>query len=182
MTNMWKKIGLVGGQIAAAFLIFAVLPFAAQAQSVLKEHDTYQAIDISADQMELYEKLGRTHLKGSVKVIQGKMTLSADNLLVFYQREKGQKDPSIQRLDASGAFVLASSSETVTGDWGIYDVAARLVTVGGNVTLQQGDNVLKGERLELDLVSGRAKLDGKEDPATGQKQRVKGRFSVPDKK
>ena len=147
------------------------------AQSVLKNHDTYQPIDIAAERLEMKQKQGRAIFKGSVKVTQGKMTLSADTLTVFYETQKEVKDPAISRLDALGGVSLISASESLSGDWGVYDVDRRLITIGGNVTFKQGESTLRGQRLEFDLISGVAKLDGQEGTDDG---RVKGSFSVPN--
>lgn len=148
------------------------------AQSVLKNHDTYQPLDISAERLEMKQREGRAIFRGSVNVKQGGMTLTSDTLTVFYETEAGIEKPSIDRLDAQGKVTLTSESETLSGDWAVYDVDRRLITVGGNVTFKQGDNSLRGERLEFDLVSGLAKLDGE----ASNEGRVRGTFNVPPKK
>ena len=152
---------------------------AAQAQSILKDHDTYQPLDITAERLEMKQKQGRAIFKGAVRVIQGKMTLSSESLTVFYKASEGEDKPAISRLDALGTVTLVSETESLSGDWAIYDVDRRLITVGGNVIFKQNDNTLKGQRLEFDLVSGLAKLDGQENTADGG--RVRGSFSVPKK-
>lgn len=160
----------------ASFFLFSVT---ANAQSVLKQHDTKQPLDISAERLEMQQKQGRAIFSGAVQVTQGNLTLRSDNMTVFYALEDDKRDPAISRLDAEGAFRLTSATETLTGDWGIYDVDRQLVTVGGNVSFTQGSTELKGSRLEFDLVSGTAKLDGE---ATDQTDgRVRGSFTVPSK-
>ncbi|MEX0297720.1 MAG: LptA/OstA family protein [Kordiimonas sp.] len=168
MTTGLKSLVMICSLLAAT---------GASAQSVLKNHDTYQPIDIAAERLEMKQKQGRAIFKGSVKVTQGKMTLSAETLTVFYETQKEAKDPAISRLDALGGVSLVSSTESLSGDWGVYDVDRRIITIGGNVTFQQGDSTLKGQRLEFDLISGVAKLDGQEGAEDG---RVKGSFSVPN--
>lgn len=168
MKKLFPKVSLV---TAALCLITPPL----LAQSVLKSHDTYQAIDISAERLEMKQKEGRAIFKGAVTVKQGKMTLNADTLTVFYQAENGVENPSISRLDAEGSVKLTSASETLSGEWGVYDVDRRLITLGGDVVFTQGDSTLKGNRLEFDLVSGLAKLDGN----ASEDGRVRGQFSVP---
>ncbi|WP_417449046.1 LptA/OstA family protein [Kordiimonas sp.] len=145
---------------------------------MLKNHDTYQPIDISAERLEMKQKEGRAIFKGAVVVKQGDMTLNADTLTVFYQAENGVENPSISRLDAEGGVKLTSDSETLTGEWGVYDVDRRLITLGGSVSFMQGESILTGERLEFDLVSGLAKLDGR----ASDDGRVRGQFSVPSPK
>jgi len=149
----------------------------AHAQSALKNHDTYQPLDITAERLEMKQKEGRAIFKGAVKVKQGELTLTADSLTVFYKTKEGAANPAVSRLNAQGDVKLTSSTETLSGDWGIYDVDRRMVTLGGHVIFTQGESTLKGDRLEFNLVTGLAKLDGN-DASGGQ---VRGRFSVPTK-
>lgn len=163
--------------MALCFILGAAAP--AGAQSVLKNHDTYQPLDISAERLEMQQREGRAIFTGAVQVTQGKLTLRSDTITVYYDLAEGDADPSISRLDAQGQFELASDSETLSGDWGIYDVDRQLITVGGNVVFRQGMTELTGSRLEFDLVSGLAKLDGED---TGTEGRVRGSFTVPKSK
>jgi len=166
---------------AAAALAFCFAAYAApvSSQSVLKDHDTYQPIDISAERLEMQQKQGRAVFTGAVQVLQGKLTLRSNTITVFYDRADTDGDPSISRLDAQGQFQLLSDSETLTGDWGIYDVDRQLITVGGDVVFKQGRSELTGSRLEFDLVSGLAKLDG--ENTADEDGRVRGSFTVPSK-
>lgn len=175
MKKLFQKVSLATAILTATLCAMAS-PLLAQ--SVLKSHDTYQAIDISAERLEMKQKEGRAIFKGAVTVKQGKMTLNADTLTVFYQAENGVENPSISRLDAEGSVTLTSASETLSGEWGVYDVDRRLITLGGDVVFTQGDSTLKGNRLEFDLVSGLAKLDGN----ASEDGRVRGQFSVPSAK
>ncbi|MBL4788146.1 MAG: hypothetical protein JKY60_03550 [Kordiimonadaceae bacterium] len=168
--------------ITAAFLLVSCFSFSAGAQSVLKDHDTYQALDISAERLELQQRQGRAIYKGAVQVIQGDMTLTSDTLTVFFESGNDGDNPSISRLDAQGAVTLISKEKSFsgTGNWGIYDVERRLITIGGNVVFTQNKNVLRGSRLEINLETGLAKLDGQSgSDGTG---RVTGTFNVPTKK
>ncbi|PCI61636.1 MAG: OstA family protein [Kordiimonadales bacterium] len=168
--------------IAAAFLLVPCFSLSAGAQSVLKDHDTYQALDISAERLELQQKQGRAIYKGAVQVIQGDMTLTSDILTVFFESGSEGGNPNISRLDAQGAVKLISKEKSFsgTGNWGIYDVERRLITIGGNVVFTQNNNTLRGSRLEINLETGLAKLDGQSGGmGTG---RVTGTFNVPKKK
>ena len=160
-----------------AMLAAIGLGAAAHAQSVLKNHDTYQPLDISAERLEMQQREGKAIFAGAVQVTQGRLTLRSDTITVYYALAEGESDPTISRLDARGQFELESDSESLTGDWGIYDVDRQLITVGGAVVFRQGTTELTGSRLEFDLVSGLAKLDGRD---TGTEEgRVRGKFTVP---
>ena len=102
------------------------------------------------------------------------------------QRKPCQKTPhrvdttqsgiDVQRLEASGGVTLRTPSETARGNFAIYDVNRRIVTLTGGVHLTQGQNRVQGGRLVLDLNSHRAVMDG-----GGSTGRVSGRFTVPQR-
>jgi len=51
-------------------------------------------------------------------------------------------------------------------------VPAQLVTVGGNVVLMQGKNVLKGDRLVIDLKTGESRFENRGNTAAGGRIRA----------
>jgi len=79
----------------------------------------------------------------------------------------------ISKIEARGEVVITSDQDqTTTSDWALYDVPAQLVTVGGNVVLMQGKNVLKGDRLVLDLKTGESRFENPGDTGTGGRIRA----------
>ena len=160
--------------------------------SALKDHRIRQAIDISADRLEVRAKDSVAVFEGRVQAVQEDMTLNADRITVHYQK-RGQAEratggndnrpPAISRIDALGKVKLTSPSESVAGDWGVYDMEQRIVTLGGAVVLSHDDVVVRGDRLQVDLRTGITKLETA-DAGTGvggQDGRVRGRF-VPAEK
>jgi lipopolysaccharide export system protein LptA len=87
----------------------------------------------------------------------------------------------IHRLDAAGGVVVHSPSETAKGDLGIYDLDRKLITIIGNVRLTQKDNVVTGQRLVINLDTGRAVIDGGPPGVNSSGGRVTGHFTVPQK-
>jgi lipopolysaccharide export system protein LptA len=111
--------------------------------------------------------------------------LNAARVTVAYSSAGGIQ---IERIDASGGVVVRSPSETARGQFAIYDLRSRLITLLGGVTLTRGDSQVNGGRLVLDLDSGRAIMDGGGAVAAGpagtrpaQSGRVTGRFTVPQR-
>ena len=47
----------------------------------------------------------------------------------------------IRRLDAAGGVVVHSPSETARGDFGIYDLDRKLITLIGNVQLDRASRI-----------------------------------------
>ena len=173
---------------AAALLLLLGLGAPAAAQSALKHHDTDAPLDVDAKSIDVLDAKGQAVWSGDVRITQGDMKLNAETVTVFYSRAKTGGDPVIERLDAQNNVKLVTPSETATGRYGIYDVVRKTVTLVGAVTLSHGDSVLHGQRLAIDLDSGRSRLDGASTgaaatpgaPATGG--RVTGRFVVPERK
>jgi lipopolysaccharide export system protein LptA len=155
---------------------------AARAQSM--RHDTGLPIEITADSLEVVQDQRVATFKGNVDAIQGDMVLSADELRVHY-RDDGDGAPAgtgaIRRIEAEGNVFLSSPQETAQGTSGVYDVASNRVTIEGAVVLTRDDNVIRGERLEVDLVSGRSQIFAAVPSTAGgtPPQRVRALF-IPD--
>jgi lipopolysaccharide export system protein LptA len=79
----------------------------------------------------------------------------------------------ITKIEAKGDVVITSDKDqTTTSEWAIYDLPSQLVTVGGNVVLTQGENVLKGDRLVIDLKTGESKFENTGNSAAGGRIRA----------
>lgn len=148
--------------------------------SALRGLDAKAPIDVDSDRIDVLDQQNQAIFTGNVRVRQASLTLEADRIKVSYTRPK-QGDPVIQRLDADGNVRLATPSERAVARFGIYDVDQRLLTLIGGVVLTQGQTKVQGNRLTIDLQSGRSTLDGR--TSTGQSgSRVSGRFAVPERK
>lgn len=160
-------------------LLLALPPVTAMAQAIsaLRNHQVDGPIEWEADRSELLGREDTALFIGNVRVVQGELELTSDRLYVFYKLRPGEDDPDVERLDATGSVVVTSPSETARGDWGVYDIPQRIITLGGNVVVTRGDTRLAGERLEIDLESGVTRLDAR--TAEDQSGRVRGRFTVP---
>ncbi len=164
---------------AAATLVGAAgLARAADPVSALKGHDSSAPIDVTADRIEIQDRSDRAIFAGNVRVKQATLALDTERLTVSYSSGGGIQ---IRRLDAAGGVVVRSPSETARGNFGIYDLDRKLITLIGAVQLNRGGSRVMGSRLVIDLDSGRAVIDGGA-PGVGQSGgRVTGHFTVPKK-
>jgi len=170
--------------LAAAFtpaLLALGLATSAFAQSKIStKHDASLPIEISADALEVQQEQNLATFSGNVQAEQGAIRLRADMLMVHYRPQQG--DASVQgaisRIDAKGQVFFSSPGQTAQGDSGVYDVDNKLITMLGNVVLTRDKNVIRGNRLVLNLTTGKSKVDGVGGAAGG---RVRGLF-VPNKK
>ncbi len=163
--------------VATAALI--AIPASGQ---MLRGHNAKAPVDFDADRIEVQDRSDRVVASGNVRVRQSGMTLSTARMTVAYTRGGGNVD--IERIDAAGGVVVQSGNDTARGDFAIYDLNRRLITMVGGVSLTQNGNVLRGGRLLIDLNSGRAVVDGSSvgGTAAGTQAapggRVSGRFTV----
>ncbi len=157
-------------------------------------------IDIESDVLVVHDQQKYATFKGSVKAVQGTTTLRADQLDVHYvgggdklavgkgtaealpakATSGGAGAPAddspeakITKIEAKGNVIINSDQDqTTTSDWALYDVPAQMVTVGGNVVLTQGQNVLKGDRLVIDLKTGESRFENPGNTPAGGRIRA----------
>lgn len=165
---------------ACASALLAGSPVAGQdATSALRGHDSNAPVNVDADRLEVQDRTDRAVFSGNVRVKQGELSLDAQRLTVAYTDSGGIE---IERLDASGGVTVRSPSETARGQYAVYDLGERLITLVGGVTLTRGGSNLNGGRLVIDLDTGRAVMDGGTRAAPGTTTsggRVSGTFTVP---
>jgi len=167
--------------LTAMLGVAAGLGAVAQAQepvSALKGHNSDAPVDVAADRIEVQDRADRAIFAGNVHVKQEELTLDTERLTVAYS---SQGNVQIRRLDAAGGVVVRSPSETARGEFGIYDLDRRLITLIGNVQLIRGDSQVSGNRLVIDLDSGRAVVDGGPAGVGQSGGRVTGHFTVPQR-
>jgi len=173
MSKMSRVITVVAGLAA---IPLASLALAQQPVSALKGHDPDAPIDVAADRIEVQDRSDRAVFAGNVRVRQATLTLDTQRLTVAYSSGGGIQ---IRRLDASGGVTVRSPSETARGNFGIYDLDRKLITLVGAVQLTRGGSQINGQRLTIDLNSGRAVVDGGPAGVGQSGGRVTGHFTVP---
>jgi len=169
---------------AAAALATAAIAQVKQEQpvSALKGHNSNAPVDVQADRIEVQDRADRAIFAGNVHVTQAEMTLDTPRLTVAYSGGgQGQNNVQIRRLDAAGGVTVKSPTETARGDFGIYDLDRKLITLIGNVQLNREQNQVNGARLVIDLDSGRAIVDGGPPGVNQSGGRVNGHFTVPQR-
>ena len=145
------------------------------------ETDSAAPIEITADSMEWLNEKKIAIARGNADAIQGRYTLRAQVLTAHITEDSGNEQESnsqISLIEAEGDVLLITPTEEARGNTGTYDVRRKTATLIGSVILTQGDNVLHGEKLVMNLVTGHSRLDGDRDPTeTNSSGRVKAIFN-----
>jgi lipopolysaccharide export system protein LptA len=135
---------------------------------VLPGGDSKEPINIDAAKLDYFDKEQKLVYTGDVVATQGESRLKA-SALVLYLTPKNKADqpgaPSsssqLRRMEASGPVTVVSKDQIGTGDSGVYEKAENKVYLIGNVTLTQGPNVTKGDKLIYDLTTSQAVVTGR---------------------
>jgi lipopolysaccharide export system protein LptA len=148
------------------------------------QHDSTLPIEITADSLEVVQDEQIATFMGNVDAVQGDLVLTSDQLRVHYRgsgEAPGMTASSIRRIEAMGNVFLSSPEETAQGEFGVYDVDGALLTLEGSVVLTRDENVVRGERLEIDLATGRSQMFAAVPSTAGGTpgQRVKAVFVPP---
>ena len=148
--------------------------------------DQDQPVQIEATTLEVRDKSKMATFSGNVQVTQGDTTMKCQSLVVFYGQEMGianstpgpspakttpgmpQGAQNIRRIEARGGVTVVTKDQNASGDIGIYDLKTKTITLSGNVTVTQGQNVMHGERVVVDMVTGNARVESGSGPNTGR--------------
>jgi lipopolysaccharide export system protein LptA len=166
-------------------------------QSLLQGgQDKDQPVQIEAASLEVRDKNKMATFSGDVQVVQGDTTMKCQKLVVFYgqeigvaQKEAGQGGApapdtkpalagpkgaqNIRRIEARGGVTVITKDQNASGDLGVYDLIAKTITLTGNVVVSQGQNVIHGERVVVDTVSGNARVEANNQGGGGTPSRVR---------
>lgn len=120
--------------------------------------DVDAPVEVAADNLSVNQADGSAVFTGNVVIGQGEMRLSADRVTVVYA---GGGQSRIRSLDAEGNVTLVSGPDAAEARAATYDVETGNVTLTGDVVLTQGQNVLTGDRMLVNLESGTAQVEGR---------------------
>jgi len=173
----WLQICAAVAALAVAAPAVAQGPSAPGPFGINQDQSKDQPVEIEAATLEVRDKNKTATFSGNVKVVQGDTTMKCQNLVVFYGQEVGltgdstpvttskstpgmpQGAQNIRRIEARGGVTVITKDQSASGDLGIYDLKTKTITLSGNVVVSQGQNVIHGERVVVDMVTGNARVE-----------------------
>lgn len=131
--------------------------------------DSSAPVNINSEQLEYQQEENKAIFSGNVVAVQGESTLRSAHLIAYFlDKESGTKnaDPTLiqtnqlRRLEATGGVVVTSQDQKATGASGVFDITTNTATLSGNVVLTQGENVIRGKQLVINMKTGVARVIG----------------------
>ena len=157
--------------------------------------DSKEPIKIDADKLDVLDKENKAIFTGNVVAVQGETTVRCTEMTVLYEGRGGGQggaataraaapapaaqgqgqanDSSIKRILCKGPVTVVSKTQAATSDNAEFDRANNVVIMTGNVALNDGPNITRGEKLTYNTVTGVANVE------TNKGGRVQG-FFVPN--
>jgi lipopolysaccharide export system protein LptA len=148
---------------------------------------------VTADQLELVDAQHLAIWRGKVEAVQNGSRLVSDVLNVYFSGKPatpgakpapttapsagpgGEDWGQVQRLVADGHVFFVSPSQTARGEHAVYELEPDTITMTGDVVVVQGENVVKGDKLIIQVKTGHtdivSNVTGRNNP-----ERVRGVF------
>jgi lipopolysaccharide export system protein LptC len=127
------------------------------------QHDA--PVKITSAQLEMRDKDHQATFTGDVVAVQEDSTLKCDTLVVDYAdgmagpAASSEPGKQIRHLDGKGHVVLTRMDQVAIGNTVSFDAKSNTATLIGNVSVTEGQNVVRGDKLVVDLTTGHARVD-----------------------
>jgi LPS export ABC transporter protein LptC/lipopolysaccharide transport protein LptA len=127
-------------------------------------------VAVEAATLDVDDASKQAVFRGKVRAVQGDFVIQSNELSAAYSGSAGlagatpgadkQSAAQITRLKAKSSVQITSSDgQKATGDWADFDTRANTATLGGDVVLTQGKNVVRGTKLVIDMTTGQTVMN-----------------------
>jgi lipopolysaccharide export system protein LptA len=144
-----------------------------------------EPLDITADEAESHNTECTAIWRGSAEALQGTNRIRADVMTATMERQANKAKATgstgggscgdLVSIEAKGSVYFVSPTRRVHGDKGFYDAASTTVTITGDVTAVEGDNVMRGTKMVYNTQTGEGHVEGG-GKGPGAKNRPRGVF------
>ena len=157
---MRGMLGLASLTLCALLLASPVLAQGAVISLGPATVDPNAPVEVTADSLRINRATGNAVFSGNVRIVQGQLTLAADEVEVFYNEDNANDEP-IERVLATGNVVMVNGPESAEAGRAEFRPAENSLVMDGSVLLTQGRVILSGDRLVMDLLTGNGVVEGR---------------------
>lgn len=161
----------------AALALTSALCLAGGAHAFTTPEKSDQPIHVVADRLEVDNKAQVAHFIGTVKAVQGDVTITSDVLEVYYDREASADKPAhklageqsdglsdgggqVRKVVAIGHVKIVQKDRLGVGQKATYWAGGRKVLLEGQATVWRGQNQVSGEQITVFLDDDRSIVHG----------------------
>ena len=171
-------------RLTAGLLCAGALALGGPATAQLKQGGG--PIDLSANSLELVDAQPLAIWRGDVDALQGENRLRSDVLNIYFNGKPtdgaatngaspGRNWGKVDHMVAEGHVYFISPQQNARGDHAVYELGPDTITLTGDVIVVQGQSVMHGQKLVIDVHTGHATMASTGD-ARSSSGRVRGVF------
>lgn len=177
-------LALLAAGLLAGAVVEAAAQQTKKSGGLLPGSNSKEPVNIEAQKLDYFDREQKLVYTGNVVAVQGASTLRCSVLVIYMEKraqdEAGKKQDArpagdagktaaepgadsgatgtgrVRRMEATGPVTITSKDQVGTGDRGVYDKSENKVYLYDNVTLSEGTNVTKGDKLIYDLTTTQA--------------------------
>ena len=168
LSYRWPRAAVFAAMVTTVAM-FGWIPTISLAQSLpTTAHDSKLPIEITADSLEVKQNEQLAVFRGHVDANKARCDSRQTKCgcVIAQNRTVSLKHNFADQRHGRCCFFDPQRDRT--GDSGVYDVDDQVITLTGSVVLTRGGNVIRGEKLVLNLATGQSKIEST--------QRVRGLF------
>lgn len=130
-------------------------------------------IEISADRLEAYDAKKVVLFSGNAIAVQGDRIIKAEKIYLYYtkdERESGReglrnlgKTGDLEKIEARGHVSVSQGDRLVTGEQAVYYQESQKIVMTGSAVMQQGNNIVRGDKIEVFLNENRGVVEAAEN-------------------
>ncbi len=148
--------------LSAVFLIFSYSHICARGAGPAKKE---RSIQIVSDRLDAYNDKSLVVFSGNVVATRGDKVIKSDTLSLYYKKREGKSEKigskgiiragELERIEAKGRVIITQGEMVVTGENAVFRHSEQKIIVTGNTVMQDGNNIIKGEKIIVFLEENR---------------------------
>jgi lipopolysaccharide export system protein LptA len=171
--------------VVSLFLAILISQIAWAKDAALKK----TPVEIISDTLKYYPQKKIAVFEGKVEGSQGEMKINCEKMVLHMKSTPGDSQTpadvkesnmlgssKISRIELEGNVVIITEKDRAEADRGEYVVDSGMVYLYDNVKLQQGDNLVYGDKLDYNRNTGESLVT-----SSNKSKRVRGHFTPNDK-
>jgi lipopolysaccharide transport protein LptA len=125
-------------------------------------------VSVEAATLDVDDAAKQAVFRGKVRAVQGDFVIQSAEMTAAYSGSAGfaggetgkQGAAQLSTMKARNSVQITSNDgQKATGDWADFDSRANTATLGGDVVLTQGKNIVRGTKLVIDMTTGQSVLN-----------------------
>jgi len=144
------------------FILLAITNLFAEESFEKPKVRSEEPIEINSEKIDIYRNKGEIIFINNVRAKQGEMILLSDNMTIFYneQKEKDIIRPEIKEIFAQDNVQFFSNKIHASGKTGNYNLSNSLITIRGNVEMNEKGSTVFGEKMTYNVNTEETKITG----------------------